>query len=220
MPKNKVQFKKGLSLKAFFDRHGFESQCEQALGRILWPSGFNCPACGSSSFCGLDSLRLLQCNRCKRQVLLLAGTIFQSTKLPLSTWFLDIYLLADVKNGISALELGRQQGVSNNTVWLFKHKLVQAMRERDRGGKRCRGSNNETPLVTAIRVTGTTVKSDGLACFGREEAAGCRQEAIVTGGGPGSCERTGLTYMNTLLGNAKQSMHGSYHSIQPRYLAR
>ena len=46
---------------------------------------------------------VLQCNRCKRQVslTLTAGTIFHSTKLPLTTWFLAIYHLAQSKGGIS-----------------------------------------------------------------------------------------------------------------------
>ncbi len=124
MPKNKVQFQKGLSLRAFLQRYGSESQCEQALCRIRWPRGLDCPACGSSSFCRLRSRRLLQCNRCKRQVSLLAGTIFQSTKLPLTTWFLAIYLLAQSKNGLSALALGRQLGVTSTCPLIRSHPRV------------------------------------------------------------------------------------------------
>ena len=57
--------------------------------------------------------------------------MFAETKLPLRTWFLAIYLLTQHKNGISALALRRQLGVSYNTAWLLKHKLMQAMIERD-----------------------------------------------------------------------------------------
>ncbi len=39
--------------------------------------------------------------------------------------------LTQHKNGISALALRRQLGVSYNTAWLLKHKLTQAMLERD-----------------------------------------------------------------------------------------
>ena len=53
--------------------------------------------------------------------------------MPLTAWFLAIYLLSQTKNGISALELGRKLGVNNNTAWWLKHELMQAMRERDRG---------------------------------------------------------------------------------------
>ena len=65
----------------------------------------------------------------------MAGNIFQSTKLPLTTWFLAIYLLAQAKNGISAPELGCQLDVNHNTAWLLKHELLQAMGERDWGRK-------------------------------------------------------------------------------------
>lgn len=133
MLKDKVQFQKGLSLRAFLDSYGSESQCEHVLLRIRWPHGLDC----SASFCRLRSRRLLQRNRCKRQVSLLAGTIFQSTKLPLTTCFLAIYLLVQAKKEIPALELGRQLGVNNNIAWLLKHQLLQAMRERDLGRKLC-----------------------------------------------------------------------------------
>ena len=84
-----------------------------------------------------------------------------------------MYLLSQAKNGISSLELGRQIGVSPNTAWLVKHKLMQAMLERDAGrklegevqvddsylggerpgGKRGRGSENKTPFLAAVQVT-------------------------------------------------------------------
>ena len=97
MPKNKVQFQKGLSLADFLADYGTDAQCERALFAMRRPDGLECP-CGSRSFCR-PKRRAFQCNRCKRQVSLLAGTIFQSTKLPLRIWFLAIYLLSHAKNG-------------------------------------------------------------------------------------------------------------------------
>ena len=61
MPKNKVQFQKGLSLRAFFDLYGSDAQCEQAPIRVRWPHRLLCVARGPASFC-----RLPRCNRCKR----------------------------------------------------------------------------------------------------------------------------------------------------------
>ena len=174
MPKNKVQFQKGLSLTQFLQDYGSEAQCEQALFDARWPDGLNCPRCGGARFCRLSTRRAtFQCNHCKRQLSLLAGTVFQATKLPLSIWFLAIYFLSQTKSGISALELGRKLGVNDNTAWLLKHKLMQAMRERDQryrlagtvqlddaylggeypGGKRGRGSPNKTPMLAAVQVS-------------------------------------------------------------------
>ena len=57
--------------------------------------------------------------------------MFENTKLGLSTWYLAMYLLTQSKNGISAMDLKRQLGVSYNSAWVAKHKLMQAMRERE-----------------------------------------------------------------------------------------
>jgi hypothetical protein len=90
----------------------------------------------------------------------------------LTTWFLAIHLTTQAKTGISALSLRRQLGVSYNTAWSIKQKLMQVMKERDdskllsgiiqlddvywggehRGGKRGRGSPNKTPFVAAVSV--------------------------------------------------------------------
>ncbi len=131
MPRNQVQFQKGQSLRDFLKLYGTELQCAQAVFQARWPQGFRCPACGYHKYCQLHTRKVFQCIRCKRQVSLTAGTVFENTKLPLTTWYLAIYLLTQSKNGISAMDLMRQLGVSYNTAWMLKHKLMQAMRERD-----------------------------------------------------------------------------------------
>lgn len=173
MAKNMVQFQAGLSLPAFLERYGSEDQCRAALIRQRWPQGFQCPDCGHMGHCRLKRRDVLQCNRCKHQVSPTSGTLFADTKLPLRIWFLAIYLLTQHKNGISALSLRRQLGVSYNTAWLLKHKLMQAMIERDadrplsgdvqiddaywggerHGGGSGRGSPGKTPFVAAVQCT-------------------------------------------------------------------
>ena len=64
---------------------------------------------------------------------------------------------------------------------------------------------------------GTLVRSDGLACFRGVQAAGCEHQAQVTGGDKGSCETPGLSWVNTLLGNVKRAIDGTYHASAPRY---
>lgn len=100
MPKNEVQFQRGMSLSDFLAQYGTEAQCEQALFAWRWPQGFVCPECGHDGHCLLDR-GLYQCHRCRRQTSVTAGTLFAGTKLPLTKWLLAIYPLTQSKNGIS-----------------------------------------------------------------------------------------------------------------------
>jgi transposase-like protein len=67
-----------------------------------------------------------------------AGTIFQDTHLPLTTWFRAMWHVTSQKTGVSALGLQRVLGVgSYKTAWAMLHKLRRAMvrpgRDRLRG---------------------------------------------------------------------------------------
>lgn len=273
--KNKIQFQKGYSLTRFLLNYGTEEQCRTTLFQSRWPAGYVCPECGGRKHCQLPSRQgLLQCNHCHHQQSLTSGTLFDSTKLPLKTWFMAVYLITQSKTGISALALHRHLGVSYNTAWSLKQKVMQAMKERDdhrplsglvqlddvywggrrSGGKAGRGAPNKTPFVAAVSVTeeghplymnlnrvkgftsaeirhwsqchlvsGSTVYSDGLACFNAVIEAGCSHQVIITGSGPESVKHPELTWVNTLIGNVKNAIIGVYHAIHhkhlPRYLA-
>src|SRR3712207_4223317 len=99
---------KGLSEAAFRERFGTEEACREALFQMRWREGLTCPACGGRSFCRLRTRKVFQCNRCKRQLSLTAGTVFQDSKLPLAVWFVAIYQLTQAKGGISSVELARR----------------------------------------------------------------------------------------------------------------
>jgi hypothetical protein len=99
---------------------------------VALAAGFVCPECGHAEGYTEVTIRgLLRCKRCGHQTSLTAGTVRAYGELPVTTWFLAMYLLTLQKNAISALELLRQLGVSYPTAWSVKHKLLQAMLERD-----------------------------------------------------------------------------------------
>lgn len=110
MPKNKIQFQKGLSLKKFLQLCGTNEQCQKLLFRFRWPAGFACPLFGETRYCEIKTRNLYQCVFCRYQCSLIAGPLFSSTKLPLTTWFLAIYFITQSKDGISSLNLARTLG--------------------------------------------------------------------------------------------------------------
>ena len=130
---------KGLSEAEFRDRFGTEAACREALFQMRWRDGLTCPACGHRGFCRLTIRKVLQCDRCKKQLSLTAGTVFQDSKLPLTTRFIAIYQLTQAKGGISSIELARRLGVRQPTAWLVKHKLMRAMAAREAGKPKLAG---------------------------------------------------------------------------------
>src|SRR5215213_1391778 len=115
MARNGVQFQKGLSEAAFEERYGTEDKCRAVVMASRWPNGFACPACGGRAYSEVTTRRLFQCNACRHQTSLTAGTIFASTHLPLRLWFRAMYHLTQSKQGISSVELGRRLGVKQFT---------------------------------------------------------------------------------------------------------
>lgn len=171
MSMNQIQFQRGVSMPEFFERYGSEVQCAAALVAMRWPQGFRCPRCASGQHyvVGHGARKLFQCRGCRHQTSLTAGTLMDSTKLPLRTWFLAIFLISQDKTGLSALALKRHLGTTYRTAWLIHQKLMKTMALRDSeepltglvqvddaylGGERPgvggRGSPNKVPFVAAV----------------------------------------------------------------------
>jgi hypothetical protein len=55
---------------------------------------------------------LWRCENCRRETSVMAGTIFQDSKLPLTIWFRAMWDVTTQKNGISALGLQRVLGLA------------------------------------------------------------------------------------------------------------
>ena len=171
---NRIQFQAGMSLNQFLTHYGTESQCEAVLEKSRWPQGFECPKCETREhfFYRRGRVKVFQCRACRTQTTLTEGTIFHSTKLPLTRWFQVMYFLSQTKNNVSILELRRLAGLSYPAAWRMKHKLMPVMYERETttrlsgrvevddaylggenpGGKAGRGSENKVPFIAAVQT--------------------------------------------------------------------
>jgi hypothetical protein len=163
-----------MSLPEFLGCFGTEAECAQALKAARWPDGFSCSRCDSDAHyvVGHGARLLFQCNACRHQTSLTAGSLMEHTKLPLTIWFLAICSISQAKTGQSALVLKRHLGVSYPTAWLLHHKINLAMAARESchrlegavqvddaylggecaGGKPGSGSENEVPFVAAVSL--------------------------------------------------------------------
>lgn len=263
---NKIQFQKGMSLNQLFNLYGTEEQCEATVEAARWPKGFECPQCSGQEHYRYRRGKMLifQCCSCRKQTTLTEGTIFHSSKLPLTIWFQAMFLMTQSKNNISILELRRFTGIGYCAAWRMKHKLMQIMCEQESttklsgrveiddaylggelpGGKVGRGSENKVPFIAAVQTndqnhpiyavfskvkaftsrevtawahrtlaTATLVVSDGLGCFCSVSNADCQHQREIVGTGRKSTSMECFTWVNTILGNLKTAINGTYHAF-------
>ena len=69
-------------------------------------------------------------------------------------------------------------------------------------------------------ATVTAVISYGLACFRAAKEANCEHLGVVTGGNLDSLEHPTFNWVNTMIGNVKNSLWGSCHTLGEKHLSR
>lgn len=148
-----------------------EEACRSHLFSRRWPNGFACPRCGGVEYYRISKRDLYECRYCRYQASLTAGTIMEKTQTPIRAWFWLIFLMANMKTGVSILGVARLIGISYKRAWLISHKIRAAMRERDarykltglielddsyfgssKSGKRGRGAGGKTPVLVGVSV--------------------------------------------------------------------
>jgi transposase-like protein len=109
---------------------GNDDACREYLELLRWPTGARCPRCpGKTTVSRIAERGVYDCDSCRYQFSVTAGTIFNDTHLPLWKWFLAVYLMCEGKKGISANQLGRSIKVAYKTAWYLCHRIRKAMTE-------------------------------------------------------------------------------------------
>ena len=121
-------FRRGMSLieaVRFFDDPAIT---EAWFVEQRWPSGVACPDCGSLD---IQSRRTrkpqpYRCNDCRKDFSVKTATLMHSSKLPLKTWGLALYILTTGLKGTSSMKLHRDLGVTQKTAWHLAHRIRKA----------------------------------------------------------------------------------------------
>jgi transposase-like protein len=111
-------------LRAWFDE---DWKCLDYLDWLRWPQGFVCPRCARvGGWRGSDGR--WRCAGCDRRVSATAGTIFDNTRTPLTTWFSVAWQMISSKIGVSAIHVQREMGLgSYQTAWAMVHRYRSVM---------------------------------------------------------------------------------------------
>ena len=79
---------KDMNMIQLIEQFRDESQCRRALERMKWPDGIKCPRCGSDKISRLTKRDQFDCDSCRYQFSVTAGSIFHDSHLPFGSGFL------------------------------------------------------------------------------------------------------------------------------------
>ena len=116
-----------INLVSLIDRFSDDNKCREYLEDLRWGGEVACPRCGDTSVSEIQDRHQWDCNSCRYQFSVTAGTIMHRSHLALRKWFLAIYLMCESKKGISALQMKRTLGVAYKTAWHLCHRIREAM---------------------------------------------------------------------------------------------
>ncbi len=98
-----------------------------------WPSGPNCPHCGSLKHYATKKAGRYRCaeKECRKDYTVMTKSVMERSHAPLTSWATAFHLYASSKKGFTATQLERTLGCEYNTAWFLHHRVMEAMR---RGG--------------------------------------------------------------------------------------
>lgn len=117
------------SIMGLCRRFDTREKCINFLEGLRWPDGISCPRCQSDSISTISTRCKHECNTCRYQFSVTAGTIFHRTHLPLQKWLVATLLIVNAKKGISAKQLERDLDVTYKTAWYLAHRIRRAMKD-------------------------------------------------------------------------------------------
>ena len=113
-----------LTLARTFDS---DNKCRELLEQLQWPDGVKCSKCGSAKISRIEKRHQFDCDSCRYQFSVTAGTIFHDSHLPLWKWFAAVYLMCESKKGMSAMRIKRTLGIGYKTAWYLCHRIRAAI---------------------------------------------------------------------------------------------
>ncbi len=190
-----------VNLVSLIEQFGSEDRCRAYLQALRWPDAIRCPRCQSDKISQITQRNQFDCDACRYQFSVTAGTILNDSHLPLWKWFLCVYLLCESKKGMSANQIKRTLGISYKTAWYLCHRIRAAMKEvnpepldgivevdetfiggklRGKNWKRLSNKENNKQVVVGIKQRGgelrffhaENVKSGTLAKYIKENVSG------------------------------------------------
>jgi len=105
-----------------------EEVCKKHLEKLRWNGNVTCPHCNHDKVYKTKAGYKCGNPNCYKKFTVLVGTFFENTKIPLSKWFVAIYIATSHKKGIASLQLARDLGITQKTAWFMLHRIREMLK--------------------------------------------------------------------------------------------
>ena len=107
-----------------------EEECEKYLEKVRWPNGVVCPRCGAGTISRIETVKKFECSQCRYQFSVKAGTLFHKTYIPLTKWFIAVYLICSTRKA-TVVQISKDLELPYKTTWYMCTKIKKAIKNKD-----------------------------------------------------------------------------------------
>lgn len=125
-----------------------EDVCRAYMEQMRWGGKPFCPHCNSTKPYRLKDGKAFRCSNksCRKDFSVTVGTVFENSKVKLSTWLAALFVVTAHKKGISSCQLAKDLGITQKTAWFILHRLRLIM-----------GDHSPEPLENVVEIDETYV---------------------------------------------------------------
>ena len=163
-----------MSIPEFYKRFPDENTCREFIVQERWDGHPVCPHCGHEKVYEISGGMSYKCSNCKERFSVRTGTIMESSRLPLQTWLLAIYMITTARKGISSVQFAKELGVTQKTAWFLANRIREAC------------TSTKAPLLGHVEVDETYIggkeknkhvskKHPGRGPVGKQPVLGMRE---------------------------------------------
>ena len=153
---NERLMEKTLDYRQFRTLYPDSLACYRFLETLKWEKGFHCRKCANEKYFEGSQKFSRRCTRCGYNESITTFTIFHSIKFPIEKAFYIAYLAVTGKNEHTLESLSTQLDLRINTVWGFKHKVLDRITHLEKHGRKPTAPTWEEVIL--LPLTGKGVK--------------------------------------------------------------
>lgn len=124
-----TQFRPFKSIIEFQKHFDTDKKCRDYLELYRWNNIPTCPHCKAQNACRFPNGKVFKCRDCRKKFTVTIGTVMECSKVPLTKWFLAMYVATNHSKGISSLQLAKYINCCQKTTWFLLHR-IRAVTER------------------------------------------------------------------------------------------